>query len=130
MFNMAGENDKTPIVGFSVSCFFFYFAFSFDFFEVENTISAPYFSKKNYKLFTIRTFRVGIINLIFFTFFCILVFLNKPLLYFLNLDEDIIKNTTFFLTFYVPLFGTFFMMANFFRGIAESKGKIKDSILK
>ena len=116
MFNLAGENYKTPIAGFAVSCFMFFFAFSCDFFEVENTISAPYFSKKNYKLFTIRTFRVAIINLIFFLISCLLVFLNKPMLSLFNLEDDIIQDTTFFLTFYVPLYGTFFMMANFLRG--------------
>ena len=116
MFNLAGENEKTPIAGFSISCFLFFFAFSFDFFEVENTISAPYFSKKNFRLFTIRTFRVALINLIFFAVSCGLVFLNEPLLKLFNIEDDIVRDTTFFLTFYVPLFGTFFMTTNFLRG--------------
>ena len=117
MFNLAGENEKTPIAGFSVSCFMFFFAFSYDFFEVENTISAPYFSKGDYRLFTIRTFRVAITNILFFTFSCFLVLLNKPMLELFNLDKDVILETTYFLRYYVPLIGTFFMISNFLRGI-------------
>ena len=116
MFNVAGETDKTPIAGLAVSCFMFYFAFSMDFFEVENTIAAPYFSKKNYKLFTIRTFRVAIINFVFFLLSCGLVFVNKPLLQLFELKSDEIADTSFFLTYYVPFVGTFFTITNFLRG--------------
>lgn len=116
MFNLANETEKTPVAGLAVSCFLFYFGFSYDFFEVVNTIAAPYFSKKNYRLFTIRCFRVGIVNLVFFGVSCGLVFLNKPLLKFFELKEDEVSDTTYFLTYYVPIVGLFFTITNFMRG--------------
>jgi Na+-driven multidrug efflux pump len=118
MFNVAKETEKTPIAGLAESCFMFYFAFSMDFFEVENTIAAPYFSKKNYRLFTIRTFRVAIVNFIFFCLSCAFVFVNKPLLQLLVLQDDEIADTTYFLTYYVPFVGIFFTLANFLRGMS------------
>ena len=120
MFNLCGETDKTPVAGFAVSCFMFFFAFSYDFFEVENTIAAPYFSKKNYRLFTIRTYRVALINLIFFLFSCCLVLLNKPLMNCFNIEEDIVRDTTYFLSLYVPTLGLFFALTNFLRGVVSS----------
>lgn len=116
MFNLAGETEKTPVAGLAVSCFLFYFAFSYDFFEVVNTIAAPYFSKKNYRLFTIRSFRVAIVNIVFFLISCGLVFVNKPLLQLFNLKDDEVADTTFFLTYYVPFVGLFFTITNFLRG--------------
>ena len=116
MFNYTDAPGNSAIAGLAISCFMFYFGFSYDFYEVENTLCGPFFAKKNYKFFAVRTIRVFLINLSFFLFSCCAMFVNKPLLEVFGVEQDIVDDTTKYMYLYVPTVGLLFMITNFLRG--------------
>ena len=59
---------------------------------------------------------MAVINILFFIISCLLVFFNKSILNLFDLENDIIEDTTYFLKYYIPLYGLFFMISNFLRG--------------
>ena len=116
LFRLTGQTEKTPIAGFVDSCFYFFFSFSMNFCEVQNTYAMPYFTKKNYRLFAVRTFRVAVINFVFFMVSCGVSFVNKPVLEALSLKTEEIDEITGVLSCFIPMVGFFFTLTNFFRG--------------
>ena len=116
LFRLTSQTEKTPIAGFVNSCFYFFFSFSMNYGEVQNTYAMPYFTKKNYRLFVIRTFRVAVINFVFFIISCGVIFLNKPVLELLNLKTEEIEEITGVLNYFIPMVGFFYTLTNFLRG--------------
>ena len=66
LFRITHQTNDTYIVGLTLCIYIFSAGFCFDFFEAVNTTLGPLYSKKDYRMFTIKLFQMITLNLSFF----------------------------------------------------------------
>jgi hypothetical protein len=117
IFNINQAQEQIKVVGMVYSSFMLFNGFAYDFFEPINTLCLPFLEKNNIKLYSLKVWKVGFFNFLFyltgFTLFSI---------FRIVISQFDIKGYDFFLmslgktTKFMLMPGLAYTINNFFKG--------------
>ena len=92
----------------------------FDFFEPVNTLCLPYLAKNNIRLYALKVWKIGILNILFYSFGLLIFGIVRYLIFYYqtNLLDQFLISLNFGYEFAL-LPGLAFMINNFLRGMVE-----------
>ena len=120
ILNLNKSTHFISIVGMMYSNYTIFFGFSFDFFEPVNTLCLPYLAKNNIRLYALKVWKIGILNILFYSFGLLIFAIVKYLIFYYqtNLLDQFLISLNFGYEFAL-LPGLAFMINNFLRGMVE-----------
>ena len=118
IFTLAGSEELIGVAGIIRSLYILFLGWCSNFFEPINTLCLPFLTKKNFKLYSLKVWRLGVFNIIFWFMFSCLFLIFKRILLRFTLSQDLIASLDAAPEFFL-LVGLSSIMGGFLRGISD-----------